>query len=246
MALALSPHLDDAAFSAGGTLALLARGGWRVVVATLFTATMPNPQNFALACQLDKGLEADVDYMALRRAEDAAACLALGAEPRWLPFPEAPHRGYDSAPALFAGLRADDGIVALLAPALRSLVAELNPALMLAPQAVGGHVDHLALVGALREAGPDLPVAWWRDYPYTIRQSRPVEPFAALFEAMPERRVALDAPARGAKLRAASAYASQLGFQFGGAVALAARLAGEREERLRAADGPAFGHLPLS
>ena len=76
-ALALSPHLDDAAFSCGGTLARLAGAGWRVVVATAFTATVPEPSGFALACQLDKGLAPEVDYMALRRDEDAAAMRAL-------------------------------------------------------------------------------------------------------------------------------------------------------------------------
>ncbi len=72
--------------------------GWRVVVATLFTRSVPDPQGFALACQLDKGLDATVDYMALRRAEDVAACRALGlGDPIHIPLPEAPHRGYHSA-----------------------------------------------------------------------------------------------------------------------------------------------------
>ena len=92
-ALAISPHLDDAVFSAGGALARYARDGWRVVVATVFTASVQNPSGFALACQMDKGLSAEIDYMALRREEDAAACRVIGAVPAWLPFPEAPHRG---------------------------------------------------------------------------------------------------------------------------------------------------------
>ncbi len=104
-ALALSPHLDDAAFSCGGTLATLAGLGWHVVLATLFTRSMPDPQGFALACQLDKGLDATVDYMALRRAEDVAAAWALGiGGPVHVPLPEAPHRGYGSAKALFGGI----------------------------------------------------------------------------------------------------------------------------------------------
>ena len=48
-ALALSPHLDDAAFSCGGLLATLAESGWRVVMATLFTGSVPDPQGFAVA-----------------------------------------------------------------------------------------------------------------------------------------------------------------------------------------------------
>ncbi len=75
-ALALSPHLDDAVFSAGGLLASLAAQGWRVVMATTFTQSVPDPKGFALACQLDKGLGPEVDYMALRRDEDRAAAAA--------------------------------------------------------------------------------------------------------------------------------------------------------------------------
>ena len=149
-ALAISPHLDDAVFSAGGLLARLASDGWRVFVATVFTASVPNPEGFALACQLDKGLAADLDYMALRRAEDAAACAIIGAEPRWLPFCEAPHRGYETAAALFAGLHASDEIVAQIAPAISDLLARTQPARLFAPQAVGAHVDHVAVVDAHR------------------------------------------------------------------------------------------------
>ena len=72
-ALFLSPHLDDVAFSCGGTLLRLTDDPrWRVVLCTIFTASVPDPQGFALRCQTDKGIPAETDYMALRRAEDAA------------------------------------------------------------------------------------------------------------------------------------------------------------------------------
>ncbi len=221
-ALALSPHLDDAAFSAGGTLAELAQAGWRVVVATVFTRSIAGPRGFALACQLDKGLPADLDYMALRRDEDAAACRRLGAEPRWLPLPEAPHRGYHSAPALFAGLHANDAVVADLVPLLGDLVRELQPALILAPQAIGGHVDHRALVQALAHVIDAAPVLWWRDYPYVDRDA-PVAPFAERFAGLHDVQVPLAPASSAAKLDAALAYRSQIGFQFGGVDALLRR-----------------------
>lgn len=219
-ALALSPHLDDAAFSCGGTLATLARKGWRVVLATLFTRSVPDPQGFALACQLDKGLAASVDYMALRRDEDLAASRALGiAPPRHVPLPEAPHRGYDSAAALFGETRPDDDSVGRLAHAIAVLVDDTSPTVIFAPQAIGGHVDHVQVVRALDEV-PALgrgrvPVLWWRDFPYTIRPGDPAQPFRARFEALPIRNVALDGAARAAKAAACRAYASQIGFQFG-------------------------------
>jgi len=224
-ALALSPHLDDAAFSCGGTLARLAGTGWRVVVATVFTASVPDPRGFALACQLDKGLGPEIDYMALRRAEDAAAMRALGAAPVWLPFPEAPHRRYDSAPALFAGVREDDRIVDDLAPALAALLEQHRPALVLAPQAIGAHADHVQLVRAMDRAGVEAPVLWWRDFPYAVLDASPREPFRDRMIGLEAFNVALWVNEAEAKRRACRAYASQLGFQFGGPEGLDRRLA---------------------
>ena len=226
--LAVSPHLDDAAFSAGGTLARLAARGWQVVMATVFTASVPNPRGFALACQTDKGLAPEIDYMALRRGEDRAAAGALGIEePVHLPFREAPHRGYASAPELFAELRPDDRIGANLADAFERLLADTRPDLILAPQGVGGHVDHIQVVRALRGAQPPLPMLWWRDFPYTVRTAEPKEPLRALFEHLSEQVVRLDEPGQHRKAEACAAYASQLGFQFGGPDGLRARLSAE-------------------
>ena len=102
LALAVSPHLDDAVFSCGGTLARLAAGGWRTVLYTAFTASIPDPTGFALACQTDKGIPPEIDYMALRRTEDAAAAADLDLDaPAWGDLAEAPHRGYGDPQALF-------------------------------------------------------------------------------------------------------------------------------------------------
>ncbi|MDX7949731.1 PIG-L family deacetylase [Lichenihabitans sp. Uapishka_5] len=222
-ALALSPHLDDAVFSCGGTLNRLARAGWRVVVATLFTRSVLNPTGFALACQLDKGLTPEVDYMALRRAEDDAALQRLGCEPDHGDLVEAPHRGYDSARALFAGPLPADTIVEALGRTVSDLRARVRPDLLLAPQAIGGHVDHIQLVRALGE--PEGPVLWWRDFPYLVRSATPPEPFGAVMAAKPEWAVTLDALAIAQKEAACLAYASQLGYQFGGPDGLRERLA---------------------
>lgn len=227
-ALALSPHLDDAAFSCGGTLAVLARADWRVTMATLFTGSVADPKGFALACQTDKGLPAEVDYMALRRGEDVDAARALGiAQARHLPFREAPHRGYASAPELFADVRPDDEIVPDLTRALADLIAETAPDLILAPQAVGGHVDHVQVVSALFDLAPAIPILWWHDFPYTVRDAEPREPLRERFAGLPMRAMAFDDAAQTAKYDACAAYASQLGFQFGGADNLAAQLARE-------------------
>ena len=210
--LAVSPHLDDAAFSAGAALAALAASGHGVTVATVFTASVPSPAGFALACQTDKGIGPEVDYLALRRAEDAAACAALGAEPAWLGLAEAPHRGYGSAEALFTGVSAGDAETWRdVLGRLRALVAERRPGLVLSCQGMGGHVDHLVVAQAVAALADDVgvPVAWWRDLPYALRQPGAAPGGLDEWEAE-----AQDA-ALEAKLDACAAYVSQLGYQFG-------------------------------
>lgn len=251
-ALFISPHLDDAVFSCGGTMARLAGFGWRVVVATVFTATMPDPQGFALACQTDKGIPAGEDYMALRRAEDEAAVRSLGAEAIWLGHPEAPHRGYESAGALFAGVRATDTVDVEASRDLAEIIQGLSPALVFAPQGLGGHVDHAQVLLAL-EAGGGLTelrerqlrrrLLYYRDTPYAIR-----EPGSA---PEPGRLPATSEVGAGigrglaAKLEACGSYTSQLGFQFGGEETMRAKLTGfavSEGERLRLGE-PAESYL---
>lgn len=203
--LAVSPHLDDAAFSAGGVLALLADAGHEVTVVTCLTASVPEPQGFALACQTDKGLGPEVDYMAVRRAEDEAAMAALGVQHLHLPLPEAPHRGYDSPAALFAGVRPDDDLDRRLLP----LLADLDGDVLLAPQGLGGHVDHLQVVRAV--AALHRPTAWWRDAPYVLRA-----PDAPASPDLPGGLRPLRLPGDPARRYAACAcYPTQLGHQFG-------------------------------
>ncbi len=211
----LSPHLDDAVFSAGGTMAALADAGWRVVLATVFTRSVSNPAGFALACQTDKGLAADADYMALRRAEDAAAAAAVGVaagDVHWLDLPEAPHRGYASAAELFGPVHPDDaGATDAVAAAVRPHVAGADA--LFAPAGIGGHVDHVHVVRAVERVAAETVVRWL-DTPYVLRLADP-----------PAADHAADVTATlGRKLDGCAAYATQVGFQFGGAAAMRARL----------------------
>ena len=214
IALLLSPHLDDAVFSCGGTILTLVRRGWRVVVATVFTRSVHPATGFALACQRDKGLGDDVDYMALRRGEDADAVAMLGAETLWLDLPEAPHRGYETAPALFSEFVSEDGVAASLETILDRTMRDLNPDLLLAPAALGGHVDHRRVLDAVIAVGGDHAVAFWHDVPYIIRDPDAVvaNPVLASLE-----NISLPIPdALDLKTDAAVAYRSQTRFQFGG------------------------------
>ncbi len=234
-ALFLSPHLDDVAFSCGGLMAQLADAGWRCAMATAFTATVLPVTGFALACQLDKGLEPEIDYMALRREEDRAAAAILGvSDLRWLDLPEAPHRGYSTAAELFGAIRPDDDIWLQLAERIAALVDELQPDLVSAPQGLGGHVDHRQMIHAVSHVVPPH-LAFYRDTPYAIRNPNAVLNVEA--SGMHECVLGItDGLQR--KIDASCAYGSQIGFQFGGsaAVALALREFAVREGQGRPAE----------
>jgi LmbE family N-acetylglucosaminyl deacetylase len=211
LALFLSPHLDDVVFSCGGLAASLASAGWDTVLATAFTRSVVPATGFALACQLDKGLSPELDYMALRRAEDevAAGLLGFGTN-RWLNLLEAPHRGYEAAAELFGAIHQSDSVFLELAAHFIALSAEFQPDLVLAPQGLGNHVDHQQVVLAAGRSFPADRVAYYRDTPYAV--------LAGVGSTVPIGDV-LDR-----KIAAAQAYASQIGFQFGGPAPLARAL----------------------
>ena len=107
-------------------------------------------------------------------------------------------------------------------PAIRDLLDRLKPDLVLAPQAIGGHVDHVVAVQALRDMMPPTPVLWWQDFPYVARKTAARAPFMGDMASLPEWSVRFPfEPKHGA----CAAYASQLAFQFGGRTSLAAMLA---------------------
>jgi hypothetical protein len=194
-------------------------------VVTCFTGSVEEPQDFALACQLDKELGPEVDYMALRRAEDEDACAEIGATAMHLPLLEAPHHGYESAPALFGPRRADDDRLEPLVAALRATLDALAPDVVWGPLGLGDHVDHHLVRDALATLGRS--VLLWEDWPYLDRPG--VRPPAA-----PTFRVTLDEELRARRLAMCRAYRSQIGFQFGSEAGLAQRIGAIAEERLHA------------
>ena len=211
-ALFVSPHLDDVAFSVGAAFAALSKAGWHTVLLTVFTRSVPDPTGFALACQTEKGIPATTDYMALRRAEDERAAEILGAaEVVHLDHAEAPHRGYDSAEALFQAPHEGDDLELDL-PAFDELFVPLG---------IGGHVDHRLVVRATSH----LEARRYVELPYGLREDAPSDgdKFAP----------------SGRKLDACAAYASQLDFQFGGEAKMRAALGGAQERVTRKAPGPA-------
>lgn len=169
--LTLSPHLDDAAFSVGPLLAEIATSA-RVIVATVFTQSVTDPSGFALACQLDKGLALDVDYMKLRRDEDKEWAKIIGAEFVHGRFMEAPHRGYHSPIELFGPILESDKIKLSLTRWLDEIIDLFTPDLILIPLGIGGHVDHQLVREIAAEAMADRATfVFFKDQPYSWKSN---------------------------------------------------------------------------
>lgn len=122
-AMVLAPHPDDETIGCGGTIARLTATGAQVtvVLVTDGEATIGSPHRPATTARL-------------RRAEAAAACASLGAEP-----------------PIALGL--PDGHVvehtASLARALASLHGTFDPQLLFTPWVLERHPDHRAVTAAL-------------------------------------------------------------------------------------------------
>jgi LmbE family N-acetylglucosaminyl deacetylase len=118
----VSPHLDDAVFGCGGTMACAKPA----TVVTVFAGVPPGehaPTPWDSACGFSNGTDAVLS----RRAEDAAALQELGARPHWLEFLD---RQYRESPT-----------VAVIAGALADILLGMGPAAVMIPLGLY-HSDH--------------------------------------------------------------------------------------------------------
>jgi len=135
--LVISPHLDDAVLSIGGSIAAWVAEGARVVIASVYTT---GPALSEIAPLMRKFADYDT-----RLAEDAAACALLGAEIRRLGQVERAFRrpyltnwNFFSTPADRAGF----ATLATVTAAIDTL-SDLAPDRILVPLGIGNHVDHV-------------------------------------------------------------------------------------------------------
>lgn len=214
--LVLSPHLDDAAFSVGPLLAEFSSRA-KIVVATVFTNTASILTDFALSCQLDKGLPAEVDYMAIRREEDIVWANRIGAAALHGAFLEAPHRGYSSAQDLFGPLLMADKLDDVLGRWFKELAEKLKPSAILCPIGVGSHVDHV-WVRKVAEALflNKIPLFFFKDEPYSSKfDCLCINDYLKALRPWQELKIPVGWKSLSQAQFAAAAYQSQIPFQFG-------------------------------
>ncbi len=179
----LSPHLDDVVLSCGGTIHELVRRNETVKVITVF-AGLPDlnqPISSFAKFQHDTWEKYGVrtkypNYKPydMRRAEDTEALRYFGIEPIWFDFLECIYRGdsdqwyYNSQEAIFGNIHADEKrIVESIVNAIKQNVAINSETIIYSPIGIGHHIDHqLVLLSALGLIEDVKIVYFYQDYPY--------------------------------------------------------------------------------
>jgi LmbE family N-acetylglucosaminyl deacetylase len=208
--LAVSPHLDDAALSAGAVLAQLS-AEHPVTVLTVFAGD-PGPKLSAVARRHHERCHLGRDAVALRRAEDGRAMAQLGTATIHGDVPDAVYRSRpgggwvcEEDDDMFAPPPGDPGLDRQLEKLVLGVIDATAAALVLSPLGTGGHVDHvLTRRAALRAAAArSVPVLCWQDEPYASWSPPRLDDTAV--------RVPYTPRSLAAKLAAVGCYRSQLG-----------------------------------
>ena len=238
----LSPHLDDAALSCGGSIAVQRAAGEPVLVVTFCTAAPAADMRFsdlALEFHSKWGLE-PAEVVAVRLREERRALEIFGADSYWAGLFDAIYRypqAYNTRASLFNTPAPDDPLL----PTLRQLIGDLRErapdAAFYAPLGVGSHVDHLVTHSAARMALGDV-LSFYEDLPYATRPGALDQRLAALADELTSRTIAIDTTFEK-KIDAVKAYTSQIGELFGGEEAMV-RVLSEYMRGLRP-DGGIYG-----
>lgn len=224
----LSPHLDDVVLSCGGAIHRQARGGEKVLIATLFAGRPDYAFLSPFAAQMHALSGAPPDLVALRRAEDEAAARLLGAQPIHFDYLDCIYRRHGSAflytseQDIFGAVHpADEGLKVQLASHLAGIKAEQPEATIYVPLAVGHHVDH-QLVRRAALALDISKLVFYEDYPYIEREGALATAQAEFGEVRWSAQVQeIDIEA---KIEAIASYASQTPSLFGDAKEMARRV----------------------
>lgn len=171
----LSPHLDDAALSCGGTIAHYVDSGQPVLVVNVCTGEPSANQPLSSFAQhlhawwkLDAG-----QAVSARLHEDRAALDHLGADSLELRFLDAIYRCpavYTSDEALFGAIAPADPLEPALSRVLGELARRWPEATFYAPLGVGRHVDHQIT----HNAAAGMRVVYYEDFPY-VTDARALE-----------------------------------------------------------------------
>ena len=175
----LSPHLDDAVLSCGGTMNLLKRINVPTGVITLFAGS-PKGELSPLAAWMHQAWKLPYDAPAIRREENQMALAYLHSRNTCLPFNCSIYRKdartgqplYSSKEQIFGGNWHDEETLSSnLAVELQKQMLSSNSQVVCIPLGAGGHIDHLLthVAGVQAYASQEnVRLVYYEDLPYSL------------------------------------------------------------------------------
>jgi LmbE family N-acetylglucosaminyl deacetylase len=224
--VAIEPHMDDVALSAGGRL-LLRRGERPVVL-----LSVTRESNVSGYWTLQREFFDDAAITTLREMESSIVAELAGGVHRSLDIPDAPLRYRPASEwnaknlmmlqdgfAAYYGFPPQPEEIGALAKRLAEEVLPLDPAELWIPLGLGGHCDHritrdacIAMIAAHWDRFEAIPILLYEDHPYATYFPQQVEQIAAAFAARGARITPVPADITSVfdeKVRLVGVYASQ-------------------------------------
>lgn len=177
----LSPHLDDAALSAGGLIYDQTQSGVPVEIWTFMCGFPPGPEEglspFARQLHAQWGFASAEEAVRIRRVEDRKAAAILGASVRHFDFLDCIYRRGETGEELYTDVylppRPED--TSLPAQIAETIAAHANADDVLVCQlSVGSHVDHVLVRAGAELLGREL--RYDIDVPYIFYKPEEREP----------------------------------------------------------------------
>lgn len=178
----ISPHLDDAALSAGGWIYDQTQAGNQVEIWTMMSG-YPATKDLSLFAQylhLQWGMSSARQVVIGRKAEDKNAAAILGVKTRHFDFLDCIYRQDKAGDWLYFDISVDPqpGEADLPAQIAEAISARLKPDDELICQlGVGKHVDHVTVRRAAELLG--RPLHYTADIPYYFKTPQQLKPLTA-------------------------------------------------------------------
>ena len=210
----ISPHLDDAALSAGGFLYEQTQAGHAVEIWTIVCGFPPPGEltPFAQFLHQQWGTGTAEETVQLRRAEDTKSAETVGAKSVHFDVPDCIYRrGPDGEPLyqdIYVGLHeAESGLPGQIA---QTIASSLKPDDQIICQlGVGGHIDHVLVRQAVEQL--NRPLVYTADIPYLFWMPEQLPP---LVDGMKESLHTITEAGLDAWVEAVLAYKSQISMLF--------------------------------
>lgn len=225
----LSPHLDDAVLSCGGTIYRQTQAGEAVLVVNV-CAGIPDYRDLSPFAREKHALWGDPeDAVAARRTEDREALTYLGARVTYWDYLDAIYRTvegealYPSEAAVFGDVHpAEAELLQRLVEDIAALLEAHPRATLYVPLAIGHHVDHqLTRNAVLRLTAGGQRIRFYEDFPYVWWEPEELQQVLQELEAIGDWDAEVFPIDVEAKITAIACYRTQIEDLFGTPEAMA-------------------------